>query len=208
MQGARCGGGLAAGPPGPAGLRATRHSDTPAEAEQLVLYQLGALYGFCRAHGVALQHVKPHGALYNQAAEDPAPARGIARGVARFSRDLPLVALASSRAYAEAAAAAGIPFVAEAFADRRYNPDGTLQSRAVAGSLLTDPTEAAEQVVRLVCEGGCAPTTARWCRSRRRASASTATPRAPRRSSPPPASAWPAPVVVVQMGVFLGHSSG
>lgn len=126
---------------------------TAEEAEQLVLYQIGALYGFCRAHGVELQHVKPHGALYNQAAEDPKLARGIARGVARFSRGIPLVALASSRAYAEAAADAGIPFVAEAFADRRYNPDGTLQSRAIAGSLLTDPEEASTQVVRLVREG-------------------------------------------------------
>ncbi len=126
---------------------------TPTEAEQLVLYQIGALYGFCRAHGVELQHVKPHGALYNQAAEDAALARGIARGVARFSRALPLVALASSRAYAEAAAEAGIPFVAEAFADRRYNPDGTLQSRAIPGSLLTDPEVAAEQVVNIVLEG-------------------------------------------------------
>jgi UPF0271 protein len=126
---------------------------TPQEVEQLVLYQIGALYAFCRAHGVPLQHVKPHGALYNQAAVDPALAAGIARAVARFSRDLPLVALASSRAYAEAAADAGIPFVPEAFADRRYNPDGTLQSRAIAGSLLTDPDEAAEQVVRLATEG-------------------------------------------------------
>ena len=126
---------------------------TAEEAEQLVLYQIGALYAFCRAHGVELQHVKPHGALYNQAAEDPKLARGIARGVARFSRSIPLVALASSRPYAETAAEAGIPFVAEAFADRRYNPDGTLQSRAIPGSLLTDPDEAAAQVVRLVREG-------------------------------------------------------
>jgi UPF0271 protein len=126
---------------------------TPDEAAQLVLYQIGALYAFCRGHGVELQHVKPHGALYNQAAVDPTLARGVARGVARFSRELPLVALASSTAYAEAAAEAGLRLVPEAFADRRYNPDGTLQSRAIAGSLLTDPDEAAQQVLRLVGEG-------------------------------------------------------
>jgi 5-oxoprolinase (ATP-hydrolysing) subunit A len=125
----------------------------PAEVEQCVLYQIGALYGFCRAHGVEITHVKAHGALYNQAADDPALARAIARGTARFSRAIPLVGLASSRAFAEAAADAGLPFVAEAFADRRYNPDGTLQSRAIAGSLITDPEAAATQVLRIVGEG-------------------------------------------------------
>ncbi len=125
---------------------------TPTEVEQMVLYQIGALYGFCRAHGVELTHVKPHGALYNQAAVDPALARGIARGVARFSRELPLVGLAGSTAFAEAAAEANLRLIREAFADRRYNPDGTLQSRRVPGSLLTDPEEAATQVLRLVQE--------------------------------------------------------
>jgi UPF0271 protein len=123
---------------------------TPDEIEQCVLYQIGALYGFCRAHDVELQHVKPHGALYNDAAVNPSLAAGIARGVARFSRSLPLVALASSTAFAEATADAGLRLVREAFADRRYNPDGTLQSRSIGGSLITDPKAAAEQVMRLV----------------------------------------------------------
>ena len=125
----------------------------PAELEQCVLYQLGAVYAFCRAHQVDLQHVKPHGALYNQAAAAPDLARAIARAVARFSRDLPLVGLASSTAFAEAASEAGLRFIPEAFADRRYNPDGSLQSRSIAGSLLTDPAEAAQQVLRLACDG-------------------------------------------------------
>jgi 5-oxoprolinase (ATP-hydrolysing) subunit A len=126
---------------------------TPTEVEQCVLYQIGAVYGFCRAHHVELQHVKPHGALYNDAAAQPAVALAIARGVARFSRDLPLVGLAGSPAFAEAAAAARLRLVPEAFADRRYTPEGRLQSRSEAGSLLTDPEEAAEQALRLVCEG-------------------------------------------------------
>jgi 5-oxoprolinase (ATP-hydrolysing) subunit A len=126
---------------------------SPGEAEQLVLYQIGALYGFCRAYGVELEHVKPHGALYNQAATDQMLARAIARGVARFSRTIPLVALAGSFAFSAAAEEAGLRLVPEAFADRRYNPDGTLQSRAIAGSVLVDPREAAEQVLRIVCEG-------------------------------------------------------
>ncbi len=126
---------------------------SPEEAEQLVLYQIGALYGFCRAHGVDLQHVKAHGALYNQAAVDRMLARAVARGVARFSRSIPLVALAGSLAFREAAEDEGLRLVPEAFADRRYNPDGTLQSRAIAGSVLVDPDQAAQQVLRIVCEG-------------------------------------------------------
>ena len=126
---------------------------SPAEVEQCVLYQIGALYAFCRGHGVELQHVKPHGTLYNQAAADAALARAIARAVGRFSRDVPLLGLASSTAFAEAAADAGLRFVPEAFADRRYEPDGRLQSRAVAGSLLTYADEAAEQALRLARDG-------------------------------------------------------
>jgi UPF0271 protein len=132
--------------------RRTMHM-APAEVEQCVLYQIGALYAFCRGHGVDLQHVKPHGALYNQAAVDVRLARAIARGVARFSHDLPLVGLASSTAFAEAAADAGLLMVREAFADRRYNPDGTLQSRSIPGSLIIDPQATADQVARLVHEG-------------------------------------------------------
>ncbi|HEY0581254.1 MAG TPA: 5-oxoprolinase subunit PxpA [Chloroflexota bacterium] len=126
---------------------------TADEAEALILYQIGALYAFCRAHGVELTHVKPHGALYNQAAVDSALARAIARGVARFSATVPLVALAGSTAFSEAAAEAGLRMIAEAFADRRYNPDGTLQSRAIAGSLLTDPELAAAQALRIAQHG-------------------------------------------------------
>jgi UPF0271 protein len=122
------------------------------EVERCVLYQIGAVYAFCRGHGIELQHVKPHGALYNHAAATPEIARGIARAVARFSRELPLVGLASSVAFREAAADAGVPLVSEAFADRRYNPDGSLQSRSIPGSLLTDPQVAAEQALRLVSD--------------------------------------------------------
>ncbi len=122
---------------------------TPDEVESLVRYQIGALEGFCRAHGVEMQHVKPHGALYNQAAADSALAGAIARAVARFSRELPLVGLASSEPMASAAADNGLRFVPEAFADRRYLADGSLQSRSETGSVLTDPRAAAAQAVAI-----------------------------------------------------------
>lgn len=123
------------------------------EVEWLVRYQIGALDGFCRAHGVEMQHVKPHGALYNQAAADPALATAIARATARFSRGLALYGLASSTPMADAAAAAGLRFVPEAFADRRYLADGSLQPRAEAGSVIEDPSAAAAQAVSIAAAG-------------------------------------------------------
>src|SRR5918999_4078571 len=86
---------------------------TPDEVEQLVRYQLGALEAFCRARGVEMQHVKPHGALYNQAAADRALAMAIARAVARFSTELALFGLASSEPMRAAAEANGLRFVPE-----------------------------------------------------------------------------------------------
>ncbi|MGQ0607105.1 MAG: LamB/YcsF family protein [Chloroflexota bacterium] len=125
----------------------------PDEVESMVRYQVGALEAFCRAHGVEMQHVKPHGALYNQAAADPALAAAIARATAKFSRDLALVGLASSQAMASAADEAGLRFVPEAFADRRYLADGSLQPRSDPGSVLHDPQEAAAQAVSIAADG-------------------------------------------------------
>ncbi len=125
----------------------------PDEVESLVLYQIGALEGFCRANGVEMQHVKPHGALYNQAASDAELAAAIARATATFSRSLALFGLATSEPMAAAAADAGLRFVPEAFADRRYLADGSLQPRSEAGSLLTDPAAAAAQAVSIAQEG-------------------------------------------------------
>ena len=125
----------------------------PAEVERDVLYQVGALQAFARAHGTRVAHVKPHGALYNQAAEDERLARAVARGVARAGRDLVLVGLASTGVMRAAAEAEGLRFAAEAFADRRYEADGTLQSRRVAGSVVTDPAAAAAQSVRIARDG-------------------------------------------------------
>jgi UPF0271 protein len=125
---------------------------TPEEVEQLVRYQIGALEAFCRAHGTELQHVKPHGALYNQAAASPALARAVARATARFSRDLSLLGLAGSRPFAEAAAESGLRFVPEAFADRRYLPDGALQPRSEPGSVIADAEAAAAQALAVACD--------------------------------------------------------
>ncbi len=122
------------------------------EAESLVLYQIGALAAFCRAEGAELRHVKPHGALYNQAATDRLLAGAIARAVKVFDPRLILIGLAGS-AMIDAGLASGLKVANEAFPDRRYNPDGTLMSRTKAEALITDPQEVAAHAVSLAREG-------------------------------------------------------
>jgi UPF0271 protein len=125
---------------------------SPDEVEALVLYQISALAGFARAVGAELVHVKPHGALYNQAANDRVLAGTVARAASRFSKDLILVGLAGS-ALIEAGVESGLQVANEGFPDRAYNLDGTLMSRKQPGAVLESPGEAAANAVRLAKEG-------------------------------------------------------
>jgi UPF0271 protein len=125
---------------------------TPEEVEAFVLYQIGALAGFSRAGGVELAHVKPHGALYNQAAKDRVLADAIARATAHFSKQLILVGLAGSKLL-EAGQEAGLRTAGEGFPDRAYNPDGSLRSRKEPGAVLESLEEICAQAVRLAKEG-------------------------------------------------------
>ena len=122
------------------------------EVENLVLYQVAALDGFVRSRGGRLAHVKAHGALYNRAARELDLARAIARGVKRHRDDLVLVGLAGSKLLS-AAEEIGLPAAGEAFADRRYLPDGSLMARSQQGSVLTDPAEAADQALSIARDG-------------------------------------------------------
>lgn len=123
----------------------------PDELRSLVLYQLGALDALLRARGGTMSHVKAHGALYNRAARDRALARTFAEAVRDFRPDLILVGLAGSVQLDEARRA-GLPAAGEAFADRRYLPDGALMPRSHAGAVLTDPAEVATQALQIVRE--------------------------------------------------------
>jgi len=123
------------------------------EVEADVVYQVGALSAFARSHGAQLTHVKPHGALYNQAVDDPELARAIARGVARVDRGLLLVGLAGSSAMRQAAVAAGLRFAAEAFIDRAYDARGRLVSRSQSGAVTADPAVAATAALRIARDG-------------------------------------------------------
>jgi UPF0271 protein len=119
---------------------------------ELILDQVGALDAIAAAEGSVVVHVKPHGALYNQAEVDDRLARSLVKAVQRCPRRLALVGRAGS-AMERAARAAGLPFRAEAFADRRYRADGALVSRSEPGSVLEDPGLVAAQVTRLVRDG-------------------------------------------------------
>jgi len=124
------------------GRRSMRLS--PAEMASFVLYQVAAVQGITRALGGELRHVKLHGALYNDAAADTDRARAAIRAVLRLDEGLILYALAGSP-MAHLARQDGLRVVEEAFVDRRYRADGTLQSRAIPGALITDPETAAAQ---------------------------------------------------------------
>src|SRR5580765_7516661 len=113
---------------------------TPKEAEDMVLYQVAAVAGVAAAEGVALQHVKPHGALYNMAVRNAELSRAIAAAVAAFDRRLILVGLPGSEILA-AGRAAGLRVAAEVFADRAYEPDGSLASRRKPGSVIHEPDQ-------------------------------------------------------------------
>ncbi|MGD9666767.1 MAG: LamB/YcsF family protein [Synergistaceae bacterium] len=125
---------------------------TPEEEYADCLYQIGALSAFCCANGLCLQHVKPHGAMYNQAAKDPELARAIAQAVKDSGKDIILMGLANSE-FEKAAKEMGVPFAAEAFADRGYMPDGSLVPRSQPGAIIHDVDAAARRVVRMVTEG-------------------------------------------------------
>ncbi len=125
---------------------------SPDEAHALVLYQIGALSAFATRSGTRLRHVKPHGALYNMAARDPALAAAIASAVAAFDPKLILVGLAGS-ALLDAGRAAGLAVAAEAFCDRRYRADGSLTPRREAGAVIHDLDAAVAQGLSIALRG-------------------------------------------------------
>jgi UPF0271 protein len=125
---------------------------TPDETYGMTLYQIGALAAIARAAGSKLHHVKPHGALYNMAARDRALADAIARAVHDFDDALILVGLADSE-LPRAGEAAGLAVAHEAFADRRYEADGSLMARGKAGAVIDDVGAAVIQAVSIATRG-------------------------------------------------------
>ncbi|MHB8095486.1 MAG: 5-oxoprolinase subunit PxpA [Candidatus Aminicenantales bacterium] len=120
--------------------------------EESVCRQVGALAGLASKLGLRVRHVKPHGALYNTAAHDERTALAVARGTARAGVKPILFGLANSKAL-EVWRKEGFTAIGEAFADRRYESDGSLRSRRFEDSLITDPDLAARQALRIAADG-------------------------------------------------------
>jgi lactam utilization protein B len=135
-----------------AGFGRREMSVPPAELTAEILYQIAALDGIARAEGGRVGYVKPHGALYNRAVWDAVQAGAVIEAIQAYDRELPLLTLPGSVAAVEASAA-GLTVVAEAFADRAYNDDGTLVRRGQPGAVLTDPDAVAERAVGMVTAG-------------------------------------------------------
>jgi UPF0271 protein len=124
---------------------------SPEEAKAYTLYQVGALAAFAQAKGCRLQHVKPHGALYNMAAKDYELSRAICEGIYGFDKNLIVLALSGGE-LARAAKDMGMRVAQEVFADRAYEEDGTLVNRRKEGAMITDEEEAISRVIRMVKE--------------------------------------------------------
>ncbi|MFJ4142406.1 LamB/YcsF family protein [Pseudomonas sp. NPDC089734] len=130
-----------------------RNMDVPSgQLTADVIYQIGALQGLARSVGTRVSYVKPHGALYNTIAGEPRQAAAVIQALLRIDPQLKLVCLANSPLLGWAREA-GLPCVAEAFADRAYTAEGTLVSRSRPGAVLHDPELIAQRMLRLVRDG-------------------------------------------------------
>ncbi len=121
------------------------------EVRTMVIYQVGALKAFCEAAGVRMQHVKPHGAMYNMAGKDEVMARAICEGVKAVDPTLILLGLSGSKLIG-AAKKIGLPTAREVFADRAYEEDGSLVARSKPGAMIEDEEEAIARVISMVTE--------------------------------------------------------
>ncbi|MET8305541.1 5-oxoprolinase subunit PxpA [Micromonospora sp. NPDC005173] len=122
-----------------------------AELRDEITYQLGALDAFCRLFGTGVRYLKPHGALYNVASTDEAQAAAVVAAVTGHDPEMPVLCLPGS-VLAQLAVGAGLPVVAEGFADRGYLPNGALVPRGTPGALITDAEQVANRAERMATE--------------------------------------------------------
>jgi len=115
----------------------------------MVVYQIGALNAFCKACGIKMNHVKPHGAMYNMAAKDERLAFAIAEAVAHVDDSLVLVGLSGSELL-KAAKIVGVKCASEVFADRAYEDDGSLVPRTQIGAVISNEEEASDRAVQMI----------------------------------------------------------
>lgn len=125
---------------------------SPKEVEAYVTYQIGALDAFCRKYGLRMNHVKPHGALYNMAVKNEDYAIAIVNAVKNFDSSIKLLAPFGSQMIIQAQRQ-GLDFACEIFADRAYESDGSLVARTKEGAMITDENEAVERVLTMITDG-------------------------------------------------------
>lgn len=124
---------------------------SPAEVKAYTLYQLGALDAFCKTQGIKMQHVKPHGAMYNMAGKDYKLSKAICEAIYEYDKELIVMALSGGE-LVHAAEDMGLKVAREVFADRAYEEDGSLVNRRKEGAMITDEDVAIERVVRMIKE--------------------------------------------------------
>jgi len=122
------------------------------EAKAYTLYQLSALAGMCKAQGMKVQHLKPHGALYNMAGKDYELAKAICTAVQEFDENIIIMGLSGSEMI-NVAKDTGLKYAQEVFADRGYEEDGSLVNRSKEGAFIHDENEAIARVIRMVKDG-------------------------------------------------------
>lgn len=127
-------------------------SVAPQDVKNMIIYQVGAIDAFCKAAGLKLGHVKPHGALYNMAAKDEKLATAICEGVYEYDSSLILLGLANSQML-KCAEKVGLRFASEVFADRAYEDDGSLVARTKPGAMIDDENEAVRRVIGMIKHG-------------------------------------------------------
>jgi UPF0271 protein len=127
---------------------------TPDEVRFYMMYQIGALMAFCTANKTRLRHVKPHGALYLTAVENADVARAVAEAIVAVDPKLYYVALAGKKGelMTRIGSEMGLKVAYEAFPDRAYTPEGTLQSRKEPGAVIKEPAVVVERALRMVLE--------------------------------------------------------
>lgn len=144
------------------GRRSIPHS--PEEIEALMLYQLGALDGLCRAEDVRLSYVKPHGALNNDMMRDMSTLEAVMTAIHKYDTTLPLMLPVTTHhnRHKKLAAYVGIPVLLEAFADRAYDDEGQLVSRRLPGAVHQSVEKIVQQAVSFADEGGVYSTSGQW----------------------------------------------
>lgn len=121
----------------------------PEELKNLLTYQIGALQAIAKTEGMSLQHVKPHGALYNLIANDQILGQAVVEAILKINKNLILVALGKSKII-DIALKLGLRVASEGFADRAYNSDGTLVKRSITGAVISDPDIIAKRVIKMI----------------------------------------------------------